>query len=390
MKTVLVIFGTRPEAIKMAPVVRALEESHHLYGAVCVTAQHREMLDQALRFFQIEPDFDLDIMTPNQDLFGITTLCLNRLREVYASLRPDVVLVHGDTTTTLSASLAAYYMKIPIGHVEAGLRTGDKYAPFPEEMNRNMIAPLVDFHFAPTKKAIANLHMENIAEKKIFLTGNTAIDSLLWTVENKLDFPELQRLFAGKKMILMTAHRRENFGEPLRNIFSVIRTFAEKYPNFQIIYPVHPNPNVKELANSVLGEIANVSLIAPVGYAEMAYLIKECQFVITDSGGLQEEGPTLGKPVLVMRETTERPEATEAGCAKLVGSSRERIFDCMEQLTDVNAPLYLSMSRAINPFGDGTAGKKIVGILERVLMGFDVVKTSILESKTNSESRQSM
>jgi len=366
-KKILSIFGTRPEGIKMAPVVKAIAAHPNLESIVCVTAQHRQLLDQVLEIFAIKPDFDLNVMKANQDLFDITINCLGKLREVFCEIKPDIVLVHGDTSTTFSAALAAYYLKIPVGHVEAGLRTGDKYSPFPEEMNRHMISPVVDFHFAPTAVAVENLRKENISASKIFNTGNSAIDALQWVLREKKSDTNFFPQIPTEHMILMTAHRRENFGEPLRNIFSAVHRFATENPQAHIVYPVHPNPNVKGVAEEMLGSLTNISLIAPVGYEEMAYLMNSCRFILTDSGGIQEEAPSLGKPVLVLRNTTERPEAVSAGCAALVASNQEHIYEMMVELSNVESSTYKKMSQAANPFGDGTTGSKIANILDRHL-----------------------
>ena len=367
VKTVLVVFGTRPEAIKMAPVVQAIQTSQKLKAVTCATAQHRHLLDQVLGFFGIAPDFDLNLMQENQDLFDITFHCLRKLKEVLFHVRPDAVLVQGDTTTTFAAALASYYARVPIGHVEAGLRTLNKYAPFPEEMNRRMVGPMVDYHFAPTTDAVRNLLSENVPAEQVFHTGNTSIDALLWGSSQGLSFTHLSKLYAGKKLILLTAHRRENFGEPIRQIFSAIREFAQMRQNFHIIYPVHPNPNVRMPAQELLSGLGNVSLISPLSYSELIFLMRECEFILTDSGGIQEEAPTLGKPVLVLRETTERPEAVAAGCSQLVGHNKSLILKMLLTLSSEPSELYQSMSRSANPFGDGSAAKKIVSILEERL-----------------------
>jgi UDP-N-acetylglucosamine 2-epimerase (non-hydrolysing) len=364
MKKVLVVFGTRPEVIKMAPVVRALEASEHLTPVTCTTGQHRDLLDQVLQFFDLKPDYDLNLMKPNQDLTDITVNCLSALREIYQSVKPDVVLVQGDTTTTMAAALAAFYARTKIGHVEAGLRTRQKYAPYPEEVNRQLVSPLADFHFAPTHQAVDNLRAESIAPESIYQTGNTSIDALIWAKDHVGHPKVLSQLYEGKKLILMTAHRRENFGAPFKEIFFAVKEFMQQHPECHIVYPVHPNPNVKNLAHDILFGLKNVSLIPPVSYPELIFLMKECHLVLTDSGGLQEEAPTLGKPVLVLRESTERPEAVEAGCARLVGHDREKILSHLEQLKETTLPLYQSMAQAKNPFGDGSASQKIVEILE--------------------------
>ena len=366
MKKALIIFGTRPEAIKMAPVIHAAENSG-IEAITCATAQHREMLDQVNEFFGITPDYDLNLMQPKQDLFDVTVYCLSRIRQVLQKVKPDVVLVQGDTTTTFAAALGAFYERIPVGHIEAGLRTGDISSPFPEEGNRRMVSPLASYHFAPTEQAMENLMAENVPSERIFLTGNTSIDALSWGSEQSLVYPELGKLYGKKPMVLMTAHRRENFGEPIRNIMAAVRRFFMKRSDLHLIYPVHPNPNVKSVAEEMLGDIPNVSLISPVDYSELIFLLRSCQFVLTDSGGLQEEAPTLGKPVLVLRETTERPEAVLSGCAELVGHDSDKIIRGLETLSDMSSAKYQSMSQAVNPFGDGTAAKQIIRILEREL-----------------------
>jgi UDP-N-acetylglucosamine 2-epimerase (non-hydrolysing) len=368
MKKVLLIFGTRPEAIKMAPVYHALKRSPYLEPVVCVSAQHRQMLDQVLMRFKIEVDFDLNVMRPGQDLSSITSSVLLGLKDIFNVVKPDVALVHGDTSTTFAAALAAYYARVPIGHVEAGLRTFDKYSPFPEEMNRSMIAPVVDFHFAPTMTAQVHLDREGVSRHKTFVTGNTAIDALLATKAVAEAIPGVASLPESVPVILMTAHRRENFGKPIESIFRAIYRFALTHPEVMIVYPVHPNPNVKPLAEAVFADVPNVMLLPPVDYFEMVYLIDRCQFIVTDSGGLQEEGPTFGKPVLVLRDTTERPEAIEARCAKLVGCDEGLIYSEMSTLLDKTSFSYLSMSQARNPFGDGRASERIVDILERHLV----------------------
>ena len=365
MKKVMLIFGTRPEAIKMAPVYLALKKAKNLTPMVCVTAQHRGLLDQVLELFEIEPDFDLNIMQPNQNLFEITSHALLGIKDVLNIAKPDMVLVHGDTTTTLAGCLAAFYAHIPEGHVEAGLRTGDLNAPFPEEMNRRVVDAISTLHFAPTPIAAENLAMEHVPLASTFMTGNTAIDALKIAAAKDLVVSDIiTQLVSQSPMILMTAHRRENFGRPFEEIFATIAMFANANPHVRIVYPVHPNPNVKVPATRHLGGIKNISMIDPVDYTEMVYLMKHCQFIVTDSGGLQEEAPTLGKPVLVLRETTERPEAVAAGCAALVGHSQHKIYRLMTELLDTNSERYRSMSQATNPFGDGTASDKIVASIK--------------------------
>lgn len=372
---VMVVFGTRPEAIKMAPLVKALQAAPGLQTVVCVTAQHRQMLDQVLRLFEITPEHDLDVMKPGQDLYDITSNILLGLRPVLAAERPDWVLVHGDTTTTLATTLAAYYARIPVAHIEAGLRTGDKYAPFPEEMNRKITGAVADLHFAPTAASQANLFAEGVPAAAIHVTGNTVIDALLAVVEKLKTSAALQAelaerfgfLDASKKLILVTGHRRENFGEGFQNICHALADVAERHPDVEILYPVHLNPNVRQPVNDILAArgLSNVHLIEPVDYLPFVYLMNRSHLIITDSGGVQEEAPSLGKPVLVMRETTERPEAVAAGTVKLVGTSRDEIVrQCERLLTDSDA--YLAMSRAHNPYGDGQAVARIVNTLQNM------------------------
>ena len=372
---VMVVFGTRPEAIKMAPLVKALQAAPGLQTVVCVTAQHRQMLDQVLRLFEITPEHDLDVMKPGQDLYDITCNILLGLRPVLAAERPDWVLVHGDTTTTLATTLAAYYARIPVAHIEAGLRTGDKYAPFPEEMNRKITGAVADLHFAPTAASQTNLLAEGVPAAAIHVTGNTVIDALLAVVEKLKTSAALQTelaerfgfLDASKKLILVTGHRRENFGEGFQNICHALADVAERHPDVEILYPVHLNPNVRQPVNDILAArgLSNVHLIEPVDYLPFVYLMNRSHLIITDSGGVQEEAPSLGKPVLVMRETTERPEAVAAGTVKLVGTSRDEIVrQCERLLTDSDA--YLAMSRAHNPYGDGQAVARIVNTLQNM------------------------
>ncbi len=370
-KNVMVIFGTRPEAIKLAPVLKELEKSTSMKPVSVATAQHRGLMDQVLDFFNIQPDFDLNLMKPNQDLFYTMTECLNRIKDLIAEVQPSLLVVQGDTTTAFTAALAAFYHKTPVAHVEAGLRTYYKYSPFPEEMNRRLISPLAELHFAPTKAAKSNLLREGISENSISVTGNTSIDALLLGCTQKLHPPRNLILSEEAPLIILTLHRRENFGAPLTEIFSAIKKFAIKYSHVQIVYPVHPNPNVKETAHSLLKNIPNISLIEPVDYKEMLYLMKRSQFILTDSGGIQEEAPSLGKPVLVLRESTERAEAVEAGCAYLVGHHSELIFRMMETLLDKTSQFYLNMSSAKNPFGDGTASQKIINRIEHFFRGVE-------------------
>lgn len=361
----LVIFGTRPEAIKMAPVIKALRQETSLDVKTCVTGQHREMLDQVLRLFEIKPDFDLAIMKSGQDLTDITSRILLQLRDVLAQTKPGIVLVHGDTSTTFAASLAAYYARIPVAHVEAGLRTHNKYSPFPEEINRKLTTSLADLHFAPTETAKINLKLEGVSSSSIYVTGNTVIDSLMDTVErikksSPLNFEldaKLSFLTPGKKIILVTGHRRENFGAGIANICNALLKLSTR-PDVDIVYPVHPNPNIQKPVSDLLGKAKNIHLIPPCDYLPFIHLLKRSYLVLTDSGGIQEEAPSLGKPVLVMRDTTERPEAVEAGTVKIVGTSPDEILNQATQLIE-NSALYESFSKKINPYGDGLASKRI-------------------------------
>ncbi|MTD39174.1 UDP-N-acetylglucosamine 2-epimerase (non-hydrolyzing) [Erwinia sp. CPCC 100877] len=368
---VLTVFGTRPEAIKMAPLVHALAEDSFFDARVCVTAQHREMLDQVLTLFSVQPDFDLNIMKPGQGLTEITCRILEGLKPVLADFRPDVVLVHGDTTTTVAASLAAFYQQIPVGHVEAGLRTGDLYSPWPEEANRTLTGHLAMYHFAPTETSRQNLLRENIADDRIFVTGNTVIDALL-LVRDRVLSDEVQHqalsrawpfLEPQRKMILVTGHRRESFGSGFEQICHALAQVAADNPDVQIVYPVHLNPNVGEPVNRILGHIDNIYLIPPQDYLPFVWLMQQAYLILTDSGGIQEEAPSLGKPVLVMRETTERPEAVSAGTVRLVGTNPRTIVDEVNQLLK-NEKAYLAMSRAYNPYGDGKACQRIISALK--------------------------
>lgn len=367
---ILTVFGTRPEAIKMAPVVRALSRHDGFESRVCVTAQHREMLDQVLDLFEIEPDFDLNIMRPGQDLFAITANILTDFREVLMSELPDLVLVHGDTSTTFAAALACYYLRIPVGHVEAGLRTGNLYSPWPEEANRRLTGALAELHFAPTTMAAENLRKENIAAERITVTGNTVIDALL-TIKQRIEedsglaatlkakFPQLHE---SRRIVLITGHRRENFGEGFDRICSAISTLARRYPNVDFVYPVHLNPNVREPVNRILSAISNVHLIEPLEYLPFVYLMMLSTLILTDSGGVQEEAPSLGKPVLLMRDNTERPEALDAGTVRLVGTDVERLVSQVSLLLDDRTE-YEKMSFAHNPYGDGRASDRILQTL---------------------------
>lgn len=356
---VMTVFGTRPEAIKMAPLVKELEKnSERVESIVTVTAQHREMLDQVLNIFDIVPHYDLNIMEDRQTLIDVTTKSLKGLSIVMKEIEPDIVLVHGDTTTAFAASLAAFYHSIPIGHVEAGLRTRNKYSPFPEEMNRQLTDVLADLHFAPTEQAKKNLMSENKDEKNIFITGNTAIDALKTTLKADYSDPILDNL-GGNRLVLLTVHRRENIGKPMENIFHAIRRLIEKHEDIQVVYPVHLNPVVREAAYRVLGDHVRIHLIDPLDVIEFHNFASRAYFILTDSGGVQEEAPSLGVPVLVLRDTTERPEGVEAGTLKLAGTGEESIFNLADELL-TNKALHDQMAKASNPYGDGHASKRIV------------------------------
>jgi len=368
---VLTVFGTRPEAIKMAPLVHALAKDPYFDARVCVTAQHREMLDQVLHLFSIVPDYDLNIMKPGQGLTEITCRILEGLKPVLEDFEPDVVLVHGDTTTTVATSLAAFYQRIPVGHVEAGLRTGDLWSPWPEEANRTLTGHLASYHFAPTENSRANLLRENVADKRIFVTGNTVIDALI-SVRNSILADELrQRELASrypflrddKKLILVTGHRRESFGQGFEHICEALVEIARQNQDVQIVYPVHLNPNVSEPVNRILGQVDNVTLIEPQDYLPFVWLMDRAWLILTDSGGIQEEAPSLGKPVLVMRETTERPEAIKAGTVRLVGTDSTRIVAEVSRLLHDERE-YQIMSKAHNPYGDGKACARILHALK--------------------------
>jgi UDP-N-acetylglucosamine 2-epimerase (non-hydrolysing) len=369
-KKILVVFGTRPEAIKMAPLVKALTADKRFISKVCVTAQHREMLDQVLQLFQITPDYDLNLMKPGQELTDISCGILNGLRPILRDFSPDYMLVHGDTTTTFSSTLAAYYQQIKVGHVEAGLRTGNIYSPWPEEGNRKLTSVLADIHFAPTEASRKNLVDENIDSKNIVITGNTVIDALFDVIhafktdielkaslENKFSF-----LNVSKRMVLITGHRRENFGDGFEQICKSISLMAEKFPDVEYVYPVHLNPRVREPVNRLLSKLDNVFLIEPLDYLPFVYLMNQAYILLTDSGGIQEEAPSLGKPVLVMRDVTERPEAVDAGTVKLVGTSVEKITAELSELLN-NEVAYAAMSFSHNPYGDGEASKRICDAL---------------------------
>lgn len=374
MKRILLVFGTRPEAIKMAPLVKALQkEPEHFETKVCVTAQHRQMLDQVLEVFGIVPEYDLNIMAPNQDLFDITSRVLLGLREVFNDFRPDIVLVHGDTTTSMAASLAAFYRQIPIGHVEAGLRTYNMLSPWPEEMNRQVTDRMCSYYFAPTEKSRHNLLQENIADEKIFVTGNTVIDALLMAVNIIEENQYIKNSIIGelqakgytvgqRPYILVTGHRRENFGDGFLHICQAIRQIAAEHPEVDIVYPVHLNPNVQKPVYELLSGTPNIYLISPLDYLPFVYAMQHSTLLLTDSGGVQEEAPSLGKPVLVMRNTTERPEAVEAGTVRLVGTDADAIVENVSQLLH-DQEVYRKMSESYNPYGDGHACERIVAAL---------------------------
>lgn len=375
MKKILIVFGTRPEAIKMAPLVKEFKKDKiNFETRVCVTAQHREMLDQVLEIFDIQPEYDLNIMKPGQDLYDITANVLVGIRDVLAEFKPEVVFVHGDTSTTFSTSLAAYYAKVQVGHIEAGLRTYDIYSPWPEEGNRQLTGILANYHFAPTVQSQENLLKEGKDKNNIFVTGNTVIDALMYVVHRIDNNPELKQRIRAKisaqypldtqrKVILVTGHRRENFGQGFINICEGLKQIAMNNPEIDIVYPVHLNPNVQRPVNEILSNIANVYLIDPLQYEEFIYLMSQAHFIITDSGGIQEEAPSLGKPVLVMRDTTERPEAVAAGTVKLVGCDQEILVREAEKLLNDQSE-YEMMSRAHNPYGDGKACERVVQLMQ--------------------------
>ena len=356
---VMSIFGTRPEAIKMAPLVKELECRKEIESIVCVTAQHREMLDQVLETFDIKPNYDLDIMKQGQTLSDITSRVLTGLENIIKEVKPDIVLVHGDTTTTFAGALAAFYNQVAIGHVEAGLRTYDKYSPFPEEMNRQMVDCMTDMYFAPTKLSKDNLVKQNIDENKIYITGNTAIDAMSKTIDKNYKHKELEWIKDDERMILLTAHRRENLGEPMRNIFRAIKRITDEFEDVKVIYPIHKNPKVREIAKEIFGNTNKIKLIEPLEVFDFHNFQNKSYMIMTDSGGIQEEAPSLGKPVLVLRDTTERPEGIDAGTLKLVGTDEETIYKETKKLL-TNKEEYNKMSHASNPYGDGTASKKIV------------------------------
>ena len=364
----MTVFGTRPEAIKMCPLVLEMRKyPEYIQPIVAVTAQHREMLDQVLDLFGIVPDYDLNIMTSGQTLYDVTTRALMGLKPVMEEAKPDMVLVHGDTTTTFAGALAAFYAQIPVGHVEAGLRTGNKYSPYPEEMNRKLTGAIADMHFAPTATSKGNLLKENVNPASILITGNTVIDALQTTVHGDYHFADedFNRVFAtGHKLILMTTHRRENLGEPMRHVYRALKSVLETHENVEAIFPVHKNPKVREIVNQELGHLSRVHLIEPMDYEPFANLMAKVDIVLTDSGGIQEEAPALGKPVLVLRDTTERPEAVEAGTVKLVGTAYEDVLQETNRLLD-DAKHYRSMAEAANPYGDGKACERIIKAILR-------------------------
>lgn len=382
MRKVLLVFGTRPEAIKMAPLVMELQkQKERIETVVCVTGQHREMLDQVLEIFDIKPDYDLNIMKRGQDLYDVTARVLTGMREVLKEINPDIVLVHGDTTTSTAAALAAFYQQIPVGHVEAGLRTHNIYSPWPEEMNRLLTGRLATYHFSPTPLSRNNLIKESINDRNIIVTGNTVIDALYWVVDKIKNNKELDnelesvlskagydvnRLDNGKKLVLITGHRRENFGDGFINMCTAIKDLTVKYPNVDFVYPMHLNPNVRKPIHEVFGEdlsgLKNMFFIEPLEYLSFVYLMEKSSIVLTDSGGIQEEAPGLGKPVLVMRDTTERPEALDAGTVKLVGTDYNKIVNEVSSLID-DKTAYEKMSKAVNPYGDGLACRRIVNAL---------------------------
>lgn len=375
---IMTVFGTRPEAIKMCPLVLEMRKyPDYVEPIVAVTAQHREMLDQVLELFNIVPDYDLNIMTSGQTLYDVTTRALMGLKDVMEQAKPDIVLVHGDTTTTFAGALAAFYAQIPVGHVEAGLRTGNKYSPYPEEMNRKLTGSLADIHFSPTSTSRANLLKENVNPETILVTGNTVIDALQTTVRDDYKFADddfNKVLTSGKRLILMTTHRRENLGEPMRHVYRALKSVLETHADVEAIFPVHKNPKVREIVREELGDLAQVHLIEPMDYEPFANLMAKVDIVLTDSGGIQEEAPALGKPVLVLRDTTERPEAVEAGTVKLIGTEYEDVLRETNLLLD-DAAHYRSMSEAANPYGDGKACERIIKAI-LIKNGFNVEKFS--------------
>lgn len=383
MKTLLLVFGTRPEAIKMCPLVLEFKKHPDVFNTlVCVTGQHREMLDQVLNLFEIKPDYDLNIMKPNQDLYDITSNVLLGMRDVLTDAKPDVVFVHGDTTTSSATALSAFYKQIPVAHIEAGLRTGNIYSPWPEEMNRLITGRIATYNFAPTPLSRQNLLKENVDDSKITVTGNTVIDALHWVVnkissnadlaeslkQEMLSFGyDVSRLEQGRRLVLITGHRRENFGEGFLNICHSIKHLSEKYPDVDFVYPVHLNPNVRKPVFDILASIENVFLIEPLSYLPFVFMMEKSHLLLTDSGGVQEEAPGLGKPVLVMRNTTERPEAVDAGTVILVGTDKDKIINGVSDLLENKNGLYDRMAHAVNPYGDGKACGRVVKWLEEKL-----------------------
>jgi UDP-N-acetylglucosamine 2-epimerase (non-hydrolysing) len=370
MKKILIVFGTRPEAIKMAPIVKELQARKERFEVrVCITGQHREMLDQVLKFFSITPDYDLNVMQPGQTLFGITARILEKIETPIDDFKPDVILVQGDTTTAFVGALAGYYKQVSVGHLEAGLRSGDIYSPFPEEVNRMLIGRIAKYHFAPTERAAKALLKEGVDKKTVTKVGNTVIDALLLGLQILRQNPNEQRIGVpnldwGKRIVLVTGHRRESFGGGFENMCVAVKRLAEKNPEVAFVYPVHLNPNVQEPVKRILGGLPNVYLIEPLDYPDLIWIMERSYLVLTDSGGIQEEAPTLGKPVLVMREVTERQEGVEAGTAKLVGTDTEAIFNETQSLLEDQAA-YEKMSNAVNPYGNGTSSKQIADILEQ-------------------------
>ena len=365
MKKVMLVFGTRPEAIKMCPLVNELKTRKQLETVVCVTGQHRQMLDQVLEAFQVEPDYDLSIMKDRQTLFDVATNILNKIKEVLEKEKPNVVLVHGDTSTTFVTALACFYLQIPVGHVEAGLRTYNIYSPYPEEFNRQAVSIISQFNFAPTELSKNNLLKEGKKEETIFVTGNTAIDALKTTVREDYTHPDLEWV-SDSRLIMITAHRRENLGEPMKHMFRAIRRVMDEHPDVKAIYPIHMNPVVREIADSILGDDERIRIIEPLEVLDFHNFLNRSYMILTDSGGIQEEAPSLGKPVLVMRDTTERPEGIAAGTLKLVGTEEETIYQNFKSLLE-NKDEYEKMSKASNPYGDGFACKRIADILEEKL-----------------------
>lgn len=378
MKKILLIFGTRPEAIKMAPLVKAFKKVSNVELKVCVTAQHRQMLDQVLEIFNIKPDYDLDLMNKEQDLYDLTSKILLNLRKILDDFKPDIVFVHGDTTTAMTASLAAFYSKIKIAHIEAGLRTGDIYSPYPEEMNRSLISVLANYHFAPTIAAKENLLKENKSGNNIIVTGNTVIDSLFMVlnkIKNDIELRKriLEKIYSqyllqkNKRFVLITVHRRESFGEKLKNICLAFKILAENNPEIDFVFPVHLNPNVQQPVKEILSDIDNIYLIKPLEYVEFVYMMSKAYFIITDSGGIQEEAPSLSKPVLVLRDTTERPEAVKFGTVKIVGTDKKIIIKTAQELLD-NKNEYKRMTKAQNPYGDGFAAQRIIDFINNLVI----------------------